>query len=71
MAELNNYLDELPVLTEFAAPGQIAPATPSAGPVVAELSVFDPDPGGYDPYNNAPPVPADKQRYSVANSPAF
>ena len=63
MDDLNNKPDELPVLTEIAVPRAITLSVRSADIVVAELRVLETDPGGYDPYNNAPPVPAEEVIY--------
>ena len=60
MNDLNDNLDDLPVLTDFAAPESHAPSTDL---VVTRLRVLEPDPGGYDPYNNAPPRPVDESVY--------
>ena len=63
MDDLNQKPDELPVLTEIAVPAAITLAAPSADVVVVQLKVVEPDPGGYDPYNNAPPLPTEKSLY--------
>ena len=61
--DLNDNPDNLPVLTEIAVPREITVPARSADIVVAELRVLETDPGGYDPYNNAPPVPAEEVIY--------
>ena len=63
MDELNDNLDELPVLTEIATPRRITLATPGADVVALRLSVTESDPDGYDPYNSAPPLPTEQTSY--------
>ena len=63
MDELNYNLDELPVLTEIATPQSITLASAGADVVALRLSVTESDPDGYDPYNSAPPLPAEQKRY--------
>ena len=60
MDDPRNNLDELPVLTEVAKPESMTLSTPVNEVIDLRLSIVDPDPGGYDPYNSAPPVPIDK-----------
>ena len=53
---MNNKLDDLPVLTEVARPESVTLATGTHDVIDLRL---DTDPGGYDPYNNTPPMPLD------------
>jgi hypothetical protein len=59
MDELHYKADELPVLTEVARPESLNLATPVNAVIDLRVGETEPDKGGYDPYNKAPPKPGD------------
>lgn len=61
MDDIHHNHDKLPVLTEIVRAESIAPGDARQGVVNLRLAIIDSDPRGYDPYNNAPPVPADEE----------
>lgn len=61
MDDIHHNHDRLPVLTEIVTSESIAPGDAGKGVVNLQLAIIDADPRGYDPYNSAPPVPADKE----------
>ena len=62
MDDLGYKLDELPILSDVAVRESVTLPDRSNQVVDVALAIIDPDPGGYDPYNNAPPVPIEKLR---------
>ena len=64
MEEIHHKQDNLPILTEIVRPEALAFGKPGQGVVNMQLAVIESDPRGYDPYNRAPPVPADKEAFS-------
>ena len=63
MDDIHHNHDSLPVLTEIARPETLAEGRGGQGVVNLRLAIIDPDPRGYDPYNSAPPVPADNEAF--------
>lgn len=64
MDDIHHDQDNLPILTEIIRPESLSAAKADKGIVNLQLATIEPDPRGYDPYNNAPPVPADKEAFS-------
>lgn len=63
MNHRNNPHDQMPVQSNTTANGAGCVTSPPVDALDAGLAVMGTDPGGYDPYNNAPPLPADKRAY--------
>ena len=63
MEDIHQNQDSLPVLTEVVTPKSQATGESGRGVVNRQLAVIESDPGDYDPYNSAPPVPSDKEAF--------
>ena len=61
MEDIHHNQDKLPILTEIVRPESLAPGKAGQGVVNMQLAIIESDPGGYDPYNNAPPVPVERE----------
>lgn len=64
MDDLHDNPGELPILTEVVRPEAVTLSAPRRAVARQRFEFLDADPRGYDPYNNAPPVPADGSRFA-------